>query len=72
MLERIGNYLRLKRIERGDKMETTARAVGLSKSVISQIENGRYQSLMIKHLEKLARYYDITIEEIVSIKAFNS
>ena len=49
---------------RNEKLMTVARAINVSHSVISEIENGRYIGLSMALLIKLASYYQITLNEL--------
>ena len=44
--------------------DAIAKDAGISQSVLSRIENGNYEPLMFRHLEKLSKVYGIDIEEI--------
>lgn len=51
------------RKERMIRQEDFARAVGVSRQTISSLENGRYNpSILLAH--KIAKYFDLTIEEV--------
>lgn len=51
------------RNERGIKQDELAKAMGVSRQTISSLENGRYDpSIMLAY--KLAKYFDLTIEEV--------
>lgn len=51
------------RDERGIRQEELAKALGVSRQTISSLENGRYNpSIMLAF--KLARFFDMSIEEI--------
>ena len=61
LMSRIGKNLHAVRHLKHEKTETVAKAVQVSRSVISQIENGKYLAL----LERLARHYDTTVENLI-------
>ena len=51
------------RSEHGIRQEDFAKAMGVSRQTISPLENGRYNpSILLAH--KIARYFDMTIEEV--------
>ncbi|NLD29015.1 MAG: helix-turn-helix transcriptional regulator [Clostridiales bacterium] len=51
------------RSEHGIRQEDFAKAMGVSRQTISSLENGRYNpSILLAH--KIARYFDMTIEEV--------
>ena len=51
------------RTKRGIRQEDLAKELGVSRQTISSLENGRYNpSIMLAY--KLARYFDMTIEEL--------
>ncbi len=66
-LSGIGQQLLTCRHARQDKQLTVARSVGISVSVLSRVESGKYKHVTIELLLKLAGYYGVTIEEIVSM-----
>ena len=51
------------RKERGIRQEEFAKSMGVSRQTISSLENGRYNpSIMLAY--KIARYFDMSIEEV--------
>ena len=57
------NRLEDLRRERGITQEELGAAVGVTRQTIISLENGRYNaSLLLAH--KIARYFDLTIEEL--------
>ena len=51
------------RREKGIKQEDFARLMGVSRQTISSLETGRYNpSIFLAH--KIAKYFEMTIEEI--------
>ena len=51
------------RKERGILQEEMAKAMGVSRQTISSLENGRYNpSILLAY--KIAKYFDMTIEEV--------
>ena len=51
------------RNERGIRQEELAKQMGVSRQTISSLENGRYNpSILLAY--KLAKYFDMTIEEV--------
>ncbi len=61
----IGSNLNRLRYEKNEKIETVAKAIGVHHSVVSKIENGRYNGLNVKMLQKLAKYYQEDITNIL-------
>jgi putative transcriptional regulator len=57
------NRLEEIRKERGIKQEELANALGVSRQTIGSLENGRYNPSIILAF-KIARYFDMSIEEI--------
>ena len=51
------------RKERGIRQEEFAKALGVSRQTISSLETGRYNP-SIQLAYKIARYFDLTIEEV--------
>ena len=57
------NHIEAIRRERGIRQEDFARSMGVSRQTISSLENGRYNpSILLAY--KIARYFDLTIEEV--------
>lgn len=51
------------RKERGVLQDELAKAMGVSRQTISSLENGRYNpSILLAY--KIAKYFDMTIEEV--------
>ena len=51
------------RKERGIRQEDFAKSMGVSRQTISSLENGRYNpSITLAY--KIARYFEMTIEEV--------
>ena len=59
----VKNRLEELRKERGIKQEKLAAALEVSRQTIGSLENGRYNPSIILAF-KLARYFDLSIEEI--------
>ncbi|MDO4542075.1 MAG: helix-turn-helix transcriptional regulator [Bacillota bacterium] len=57
------NHLEELRKSRGIKQEELAAALEVSRQTIGSLENGRYNPSIILAF-KIARYFDLTIEEI--------
>lgn len=51
------------RKERGIRQEDFAKKMGVSRQTISSLENGRYNPSIILAY-KIARFFDMTIEEV--------
>lgn len=65
LLECIGGTLHSIRHQRNEKIEIVAKGIGVSHSVVSKIENGRYKGLSIRLLHSFADYYSVNIDEII-------
>lgn len=53
---------------KGIRQEEFARSMGVSRQTISSLENGRYNpSILLAY--KIARYFDMTIEEVFCFEA---
>lgn len=51
------------RKERGIRQDEFAKSMGVSRQTISSLENGRYNpSILLAY--KIAKYFDMTIEEV--------
>lgn len=51
------------RKEKGIRQEDFAKAMGVSRQTISSLENGRYNpSILLAY--KIAKYFEMTIEEV--------
>ena len=51
------------RKDRGVRQEEFAKAMGVSRQTISSLENGRYNpSILLAY--KIAKYFELTIEEV--------
>lgn len=57
----IGANFRKLRLASGDKEETIGQAAGVSGSVISRIEHGRYPALKVNLIEKAAAYFAVPV-----------
>ena len=57
------NIIEQKRKERGMTQQQLAAALGVSRQTIGSLENGRYNPSILLAF-KIARYFDMTIEEI--------
>jgi transcriptional regulator with XRE-family HTH domain len=61
----IGEKIASARHLRCEKEDTVAKAVGLTRSVISKIESGQYAGLKVNLLIKLGEYLQIPWAELV-------
>jgi putative transcriptional regulator len=59
----MNNRLEWLRKQANVKQETLAEAMGVSRQTISSIETGKYNPSIILAM-KLARYFDLTVEEV--------
>lgn len=64
MGKRIGVYFKELRECRGLKLEVAAINIGISKSYLSQIENGLREPPKPKYFNKIAKVYRVSIDEI--------
>lgn len=64
LFERIGSKLYMLRHSRKEKIDSVSKGIGVSKSVISQVENGRYRSLTVVLLSRFATYYNTSLADI--------
>jgi transcriptional regulator with XRE-family HTH domain len=65
LFEDIGSRLYQTRHARNEKLTTVARSVGVSHTVVSQIENGRYKSLSLQLLYRIIDYYDLPLTAVL-------
>lgn len=57
------NRIEAIRTEKGIRQDELAKAMGVSRQTISSLENGRYNpSILLAY--RLAKYFDMTIEEL--------
>lgn len=61
------NKLRVFRAERNITQEDLGKACGLSRQSINAIEKGKYVPTILTAL-KIARYFNVTVEEIFKLK----
>lgn len=61
------NNLTIMRKARGIKIKDLAEGIGVSRQIISGIENGRYKVSIIVAL-KIARYMNCLVEDIFSLE----
>ncbi|MBL7692131.1 MAG: helix-turn-helix domain-containing protein [Flavipsychrobacter sp.] len=64
-LQKIGMQLQQLRHEKGLKLDTVAHEVGIARTVLSRIENGRYPSLKVSSLLCLAEYYGVAANNLL-------
>lgn len=64
-LQKIGAKLQQLRYEHGLKLETVAQEVGIARTVLSRIENGRYPSLKVSMLMTLADFYRVEVNTLL-------
>ena len=60
-LSNLDELMRAKNINRSE----LARGIGLSTSTVNSWYNRSYENISLKTLRKLAKYFDITLEELV-------
>jgi transcriptional regulator with XRE-family HTH domain len=66
LFTRMGHRLHRVRMARNEKLTAVASSIGVSHAVVSQIENGRYKGLSVQLLYRLAEYYGIPIDRIIT------
>lgn len=71
LLKTIGENLHTIRNARKETLQSVALDIGVSHSVISKIENGRYKSLQISVLVALCNHYNVTLQQILSLEVAN-
>ncbi len=64
-LQQIGARQQQLRYEHGLKLETVAQEVGIARTVLSRIENGRYPSLKVSMLMTLADFYRVEVNTLL-------
>lgn len=64
LLVEVGDALYHLRHLKKQKITSVSSDIGISHAVISRIENGRYNSLTLALLHKLAVYYDVPITSL--------
>ena len=75
--EIVGKNIKLYREQKGIKQEVLAKEIGISKSRLSQIENGDCGELFLNRIEKIANFlgvsfFDLTGNNMQSININNS
>ena len=71
MSERLSNRIRVFRAEHRLSQSDLAAAIGVSRKTVSTIEVGRFVPSTIIAL-KIAKYFDVPVEEIFSLPDSNS
>ncbi len=64
--ENIGYKLYVLRHSRREKISCVADYLGVSSATVSLIENGRYRSLSLILLLKIAEYYNVELSFLIS------
>lgn len=67
----IGNNLHTIRNARKETLQAVASNTGISHPILSKIENGRYNSLRIDILIQLCNYYNISLQQALSLEVAN-
>jgi ribosome-binding protein aMBF1 (putative translation factor) len=65
LLEDIGKTLHEARIQRKEKIINVSSSLRISQAVISRVENGRYKTLNLDLISRLAKYYGIQLNILV-------
>lgn len=71
LLVTIGNNLHTIRNARKETLKAVASNTGISHPILSKIENGRYNSLRMDVLIKLCNYYNISLQQALSLEVAN-
>ena len=66
-MDLIGGELRRLRMENGLSIETVARAMGMRKYRLCQIEHGLYIHLGVPQLYRLCKYYGVSARQVLAI-----
>lgn len=66
LLVRIGEVIYSLRQQKGEKLDSVSQSIGISHTVLSQVEHGRYKALSFQLLEKIAAYYNKSVGEVIS------
>lgn len=61
----IGRNIQIKREQKGIKQEMLAKHIGITKSRLSQIENGECEELSLSRVNKIAAYLQVGFFEIM-------
>jgi len=59
------NFKKIRK-KRGESLEQVASAIGINSSSLSRIENGKSPNVSFSTIYDLSRYYDISIEKLIS------
>ena len=65
LLHQIGRKLYATRRIKDEKLDSVASSTGISKTVISDIENGKYTSLNFDAALKLANYHGVHLKDLL-------
>jgi DNA-binding Xre family transcriptional regulator len=66
-LIKIGHNLHTIRNYKKEKLEGVAKSIGITHSVLSKIENGRYDGLTVTLLIKLCNHYQVTLQQVLEL-----
>lgn len=66
VLTTIGQNVYTLRQKENEKLTTVAKSVGVTHSVISNIENSNYESLNLKLLVQIANHFNVPLNTILS------
>lgn len=71
LLKTIGHNLHTIRNARKETLQAVASELGITHPIISKIENGRYPNLQLNLLVKLCNYYNISLQQALSLEVAN-
>lgn len=71
LLTTIGQNLHTIRNARKETLQAVASEIDITHPVISKIENGRYPNLQLNLLIKLCNYYNVTLQQVLSLEIAN-
>jgi len=71
LFENIGNKLYYLRHLKREKIASVAIETGISKAVISKIENGKYYCLSVDLLVRLAEHYKTPLNKLLDAEMFS-
>lgn len=71
LLTIIGKNLHTIRNARKETLQAVASEIGITHPIISKIENGRYPNLQLILLIKLCNYFNVTLQQVLSLEIAN-
>lgn len=64
----LGERLKATRLKRKKTLDETARAIGITATSISKYESDRIKNIPRSKLEKLARYFDVSLSYLLGLE----